>query len=205
MKLYQLRSTDNKAVLFEGRFESFKACLEQAVIDRVALDCVSLRNKNLINANLDDAIMPSADFSGSNLSGANMSEGYFKGSKFDGSVLYNTCFYDSNISACNFENASFGATDIQGTIISHAQFSTLSCFSLDFSRTRQMGGCVYINPDGRLCEMSKPPLVIKGYGRDPIVVMDNALKAGHNVIDHKRLKPLIENLSTRALRRRLVA
>ena len=205
MKSYQLRSINHDAVMFEGRFKSFKDCLEHAVLDRVALDCVNLRDKNLTNANLDDAIMPYADFRGSNLIGANMSEAYLKGSNFAGTALYNVCFNDSNMSACDFDNASFGATDIHGSIISQSQFSTLSCFSLDFNSVRQMGGCIFINPDGRICQMSRPPIVIRGMGRDPIILMDRQVKAGHNIIDHKRLSALAEKLTVRTLRRRLTA
>ena len=205
MKNHQIRSIKDGTVLFEGQFSSFKACLEQAVQDRVALNCVDLRNKNLINANLDDATMPGADFTGSNLTGANMSEAYFKGANFSGSALYNTCFYDSNLTACNFDGAFFGATDIHGTILSHSQFSTLSCFYLDFVRVRQMTGCIFINPDGRICQMSKPPIVIRGMGRDPIILLDHHVKSGHNIIDHQRLSPLAEKLTTRTLKRRLMA
>ncbi|MCB1720885.1 MAG: pentapeptide repeat-containing protein [Alphaproteobacteria bacterium] len=205
MQHHQIRSTADNTVLFEGRFESFKACLEQAVADRVALHCVNLRNQNLTNANLDDALMPGADFSGSNLTGANMSESYLKGANFKDAALYNTCFYDSNLSACNFEDAAFGATDIHGTILSHAQFSTLSCFSLDFVRAKAMSGCIFINPDGRVCEMSKPPIVVRGVGNAPIILLDNQIKAGHNVIDHKRLRPLLEKLSIRTVRKRIAA
>ena len=191
--------------MFEGRFESFKACLEQAVKDWVALNCVDLRNKNLTNANLDDAILPGAALNGSNLTGANISEAYLKSADFSGSVLYNACFNDSNLTACNFADASFGATDIHGSIISRAQFSTLSCFHLDFTATRQMNGCIFINPDGCISEMSKPPLVIMGLSAQPIIFMDHHVKTGHNVIDQKRLEPLMEKLSSKALRNRLLA
>lgn len=205
MKLQQLRSTYDDRILFEGHFKSFKACLEQAVKDRVTLDCVNLRNKNLTNANLDDAFMPNADFLNCNLTGANMSESYFKGSSFAGSTLYNTCFYDSNLTACNFTSTSFGATDIYGSILNNSQFSTLSCFSLDFIKARNMDGCIFINPDGRICQMSKPPIVIHGMGKDTVILLDQHVKTGHNVIDHKRLKPLAEKLTTRAIKKRLCA
>jgi len=205
MKFYQLRSIDNRNILYEGTFANFAACLEQAVQDRVALDCVNLRNKNLMNANLDDAIMPNADFQNCNLSGANMSEAYFKGASFCGTTLYNTCFFDSNLTACNFDSASFGATDVHGSILNNSQFSTLSCFNLDFTNTRNMDGCIFINPDGRICQMSKPPVVIRGMGKQIIVLLDNHAKIGHNVIDQKRLKPLAEKLSIRALKKHLAA
>lgn len=205
MKLQQLRSRKDETILYEGRFETPQECLEEAVSNRVALDCVDLRNLNLSNANLDDAIMPNADLSFANLSGANMSEAYLRGSNFSGAALYNTCFYDSNLSACDFTDTSFGATDIFGTILSHSQFSTLSCFSLEFSSVRQMSGCIFINPDGRICRMSKPPVVVSGVGAHKLILMDDHAKTGHNLIDHARLKPLIEKLSTRTLRRRLSA
>ena len=136
-----------------------------------------------MNINLDDAVMPAADFTASNLSGANMSEGHFKGCKFSGAALYNTCFYDSDISNCDFKSASFGATDIAGATLNGAQFSTLSAFTLDFSRTRTMRGCNFINPDGQICRMSRPPIVIRGLGRDPIIMMDDKTKYGQNIID----------------------
>lgn len=203
MRNYIIHTTDENLALFKGQFTNFKDCLEQAVKNRITLERADLRNKNLTNANLDDAIMPGADLSGSNLSGANLSEAYLRGSNFSGAALYNTCMNDSNISACNFADASFGATDIHGTIISDSQFSTLSCFTLDFPRTRQMSGCIFINPDGRICTMSKPPIVIRGAGNDPIILMDRHVKSGHNIIDHKHLKPLAEKLTRRVLQDRL--
>lgn len=189
------RSTHNDRILFEGRFENFKGALEQAVSDRVALNGVNLRNLDLSNTNLDDAVMPYADFTGSNLSGANISESYLKNANFTGAALYNTCLCDSNLTTANFHSASFGATDIHGCIITGAQFSTLSCFSLEFSNVRNMGGCVFINPDGRICTMSKPPIVVRGLGRDPLIIMDEAAKSGYNIIDHKRLQPLKDKLA----------
>jgi len=203
MKHYQIRSRDKHTVLFEGFFENFKTCLETAVAGKAILNHADLSNRNLSNANLDDAIMPGADFSNANLTGANMSEAYFKDCRFSGAALYNTCFYDSNLTGCDFSDASFGATDIFGTIISHSRFSTLSCFSLDFQAVENMDGCVFKNRDGRICRMSRPPLVVKGLGRKPIIFMDDHVKAGHNILDSKRLLPLARKLTNRALKQRI--
>lgn len=205
MKHHQLLSTTDGAILFEGQFQNFKHCLEQAVKDRVTLNNVALNGKNLTNINLDDAIMPGADFTGANLTGANLSEAYLKGANFTASALYNVCFNESNLTACNFTSAAFGATDIHGCIITNAQFSSLSCFTLDFVYAREMGGCIFINPDGRICAMSKPPVVIRGLNHRPIILLDHQVKFGHNVIDHKRLRPWAEKLSMRALKKRLAA
>lgn len=203
MKLYQLRSTQNGKILFKGQFKSYKTCLEQAVRDKTPLPYIDLSYKNLTNANLDDAIMPHADFSHSNLSGANMSEAYINAANFTNASLYNTCFCDSAMTAGNFDGAFFGGTDIFGSLISRSQFSTLSAFSLDFKGARQMEDCIYINPNGRISAMSRPPIVISGLARKPIVIMDDTVKAGNNVIDHKRLAPLAQKLSSRMIRRRI--
>lgn len=203
MKLFQLRSVQSDTLLFEGHFTSYKACLEQAISERVHLHNLDLRHKNISNTNLDEGVLPGADFSHANLSGANLSDTYLKGAKFAGSALYNTCLCDANLSGCDFTDAGFGATDIHGAILSRAQFSTLSCFSLDFTGARQMDGCFFINPDGRICAMSRPPVVIRGLGREPIILMDRHIKSGHNIINDARLHRLARKLSTTALYRHL--
>jgi len=203
MKLYQLRSTQNKKILFEGKFETFKDCVESAVLQKIPLPYIDLSHQNLTNANLDDAIMPHADFTQSNLSGANISEAYVSGARFTNASLYNTCFCDSNLAGSNFNGAFFGGTDIFGSIISRSQFSTLSAFSLDFTAARQMNDCIYITAQGQICRMSRPPIVISGIARKPIVVMDDTIKAGNNMIDYRRLAPLAQKLAARTLRNRL--
>ena len=178
MKHYQIISTKTGKILFAGLYADFNHCLE-------------------------DAVLPHADFSGANLSGTNLSEAYLKGAKFAGAALFNTCLSYSNLRACDFRNASFGATDIVGTILSQAQFSTLSCFSLDFSSVRQMDSCLFIDHDGRFSEMSKPPVVIKGIGNKPIILTDHDIRAGHNVIDEQRTLNLMQKISMREIRKRM--
>ncbi|MCC6597668.1 MAG: pentapeptide repeat-containing protein [Alphaproteobacteria bacterium] len=203
MTQYQLRSTQNNSLIFEGNFTSFRACLEHAVNLRLNLEHIDLSHKNLSNAHLDEALLRGANFTGTNLSGANLSDSQLSGACFDSAALYNTCLALSDLEGCNFENASFGATDIHGTILDHARFSTLSCFSLDFTRARQMGGCHFVNPDGRICRMSRPPIVIRGLGREPLVLMDEDIKAGHNLLDRTRLERIGRKLTMRALKQRL--
>lgn len=203
-KTEDLQTKDSlQTVLFEGRFYSFKACLEQAVKDGCDLSGIDLSHKNLSNANLDCSHMPGANFTGTNLTGANLSECNLTGALFNGAALYNTFFCDSDLSDCNFENATFGATDIHGARLANTRFSTLSCFSLDFTRARHMTDTLYINPDGSTCRMSRPPIVIRGWARDPIILMDESVKSGHNLLNRKRLEPLIRKLALRALDRRL--
>lgn len=202
MKHYEIKSTKTGAILFQGQYPNFNACLEDAISSRIPLPYANLQNRNLSNANFDDAILPHADFSGSNLTGTNLSESYLKGAIFAGAALYNTCMSHSNLRACDFTNASFGATDIAGTIISQSQFSTLSCFSLDFTHVRQMDACIFIGNDGRFSTMSKPPIVIKGLTNKPVILMDYDIRAGHNTINATKASALAHRISMREIRRR---
>jgi hypothetical protein len=182
MTLVQIKSCRNgNKPLFEGHFHSMAACLEQAVAEQVNLEKADLRNINLTNANLDGANLAGAHFTGANLSGANLSEANLKGARFEGASLYNTCLCYSDLHACNFESASFGATDMTGCDLSGSRFSTLSCFGLDFALVENMQGCVFRDPGGTICEMSRPPVAIKGPGVNPVVFMDRHVKIGSHI------------------------
>lgn len=185
MRPYQILSTNDNTILFEGRFHTFKHCLEQAVRDKARLNNADLRQKNLSNATLDDGLFAQADFSGSNLTGANLSEAILRGAHFNSTDLYNTCFAYSDLQGCIFSDASFGGTDIAGSNISHAVFSTLSCFSLDFVDAAAMDSCVFTNPDGLVATMSSPPLVIKGASKKTIIFMDKNVKIGNELFDYR--------------------
>lgn len=205
MQYYRIYSNHNSQTLFEGRFYSFKACLERAVSDNISLAHADLKNLNLSNANLDGADFSQADFSNTNLTGANLTESNLHSASFNGAALYNTFLCESDLSGCDFKNASFGATDIHDTNLTRAQFSTQSCFTLDFTKARSMIGCLFFNPDGKVCAMSRPPIVIRGLTHEPIILMDNTIKSGANILNHPKLEALGQKLTTRELRRRLQA
>jgi hypothetical protein len=185
MQHYTIQSYKTKMPIFEGRFRSLCACLEAAVEENINLGHANLRNKNLTNACLDNALMPGADFTHANLTGANLSESVLRGAKFSGATLYNTCLACSDLRGAVFEDASFGATDITDSNLSQCSFSTLSCFSLDFSQVRTMQGCTFKNPDGSTSIMSRPPVVITGLGSMPLIFMDNHIKLGHDVTGYE--------------------
>lgn len=185
MKHYKIETTDTKQTLFEGRFPSFKKCLEEAVTKRINLHNANLRGHNLSNANLDDGKFSAADFSHTNLTGANLSESYLKDAIFDNATLYNTCLSYANLTACSFIGASFGATDICGAILTRVQFSTLSCFTLDFIKSKNMKHCVFIDQNKNHSEMSHPPLVLWGHKEQPIIATDDTLRYGHRILDRK--------------------
>jgi hypothetical protein len=195
--MHQIRSVKTGDVIFEGRFRSFIACLEQTVREKINLRHADLRNKNLMNANLDDAQLTGADFNGANLTGANLSESMLENACFQNAVLYNTCFAYSNLRRCDFNGTSFGATDITGCDISFSRFSTLSCFTLDFMAAKNMMDCAFIFPCSTFSRMSRPPVVIKGLQASPIVFMDTHIKTGDSIIAEAHI---IDSLKTRLLR-----
>ncbi|NCT40386.1 MAG: pentapeptide repeat-containing protein [Alphaproteobacteria bacterium] len=182
MKNYKLISKDTEKTLFSGFFQDFKTCLEEAVSRRIPLNKINLSGKNLSNANLDDGIFGEADFTNTNLTGANISESYCKGANFENASLFNTCLAYSNLTGCNFKHASFGATDMSAAIIDRAQFSTLSAFTIDFTKIRQMRGCTYHAHDGQISTLSKPPIVITGIAPSPIIMLDDHVYTGHHRI-----------------------
>lgn len=182
MKTYAIHSVVTGAMLFEGRYDSFTDCLEQAVQLRVLLNGADLRNRNLSNACLDDGFFAGADFSGSNLTGANLSEASMPGASFENTDLYNTCFAYADLRGCRFNNANFGATDITGADISQAHFAALSCFSLDYIHAAAMKDCRFSGEDGSEFTFSGPPIVIRGMGRRLMVMTDGFWLNGTVVI-----------------------
>lgn len=179
MKYYEILRTYDRHVLFFGKYPNFTKCLEDAVASSIDLNHADLRHKNLTNANLDGATMTNTNFSWANLSGANMSECALQESIFNNTALYNTCLCESNLHACDFRSASFGATDITGCDISHSLFSSVSCFSLDFWHTTNMDGCRYFNAEGQESLMSGKPIIVKGIISNPIIVLDQNIHIGH--------------------------
>lgn len=194
MKNYKL-STKTGKILFAGFFKDYKSCLEEAVTRRIPLNHIDLNGKNLSNANLDDGMFSHADFSRCNLTGANMSECYLKETNFSGAALFNTCFAYSNLNRCNFHNASFGATDMTGAIIDGSQFSTLSTFTIDFTKLRQMKNCTFTNQHGIIANLSTPPIVIHGLGRSPVIMLDEHIFEGHRRIQTKHANTLLQSIA----------
>lgn len=182
MKNYKLRSVKTGKTLFEGAFLSFADCLEKAVLEQIDLSFADLRNTNLTHASLDGGILSYADFTDANLSGANLSECDLHGASFMNTSLYNACLCESDLTGCNFKGASFGATDINGSLLNRSIFSTLSCFTLCFSNAQALQGCLFIDVAGRASSISRPPIVINGLSPSPLVFTDRNILHGHDII-----------------------
>ncbi len=195
MQYFVLKTHKDQTPIFDGAFTSFIACLEDAVKKEKDLSNIDLKHQNLSNANLDNAYMPGAELTGANLTGANFSESNLIGAHLQDSELYNTCFAYSEMSHSDFRGASFGATMIEGCIIDGATFSTLSCFDLDFRNVATMKDCKFESFDGALYGMTKHPIVLKGLLNTPIVILDQTITIGANILP-KTILPALLNAMT---------
>ena len=182
MRHYTIYGRKNGAVLYQGRFSNFKSCVESALSDMCDLSYADLRYQDLSNVMLDDTNLLHADFTGSNLTGANLSEANLRACIFTDTALFNTCFAYSDLQSTNFSGASFGGTDITGCNMSFAAFSTLSWTNLDFAKVRLMKDCSF-QVGASTIKLSKPPVVIKGLGRKPIIFIGNKVCYGHTQIE----------------------
>ncbi len=191
MRYYSLKKHTNNKTIFGGYYNSFTECLEDAVKKCVDLSYIDLSHSNLSNANLDTAKMPHSNLHCVNLTGANLSESNLNNSNFSNSSLYNCCFSYSNLEKSDFSLADFGSTLINGSNLSQCNFSTLSCFDLDFQSTASMYECKFIiNGDTEL-SMSTPPIIIKGILNTPVIIMDKAIKIGSRILPKTIMPTLI--------------
>ncbi|HEY8191042.1 MAG TPA: pentapeptide repeat-containing protein [Alphaproteobacteria bacterium] len=176
MKIQTIRNVAGE-VLFEGCFETMKACVEMAVEAGVCLDGAQIPGANLTNASLDGARLRGARLYNANLTGANLSEAQMDGTDFTNATLLGACLCRSSLRGCNFDAASFDGTDITGSDIGGSQFSTPSALLLNFIDTADMSGCYFSVSTTRACLMTRPPVVIHGLPF-PVVFMDDMVKIG---------------------------
>ncbi|MDB2682904.1 pentapeptide repeat-containing protein [Alphaproteobacteria bacterium] len=195
MKLFTIKSTNEKT-LHKGHYKTFKHCVEAANEAAINLEHANLSHSNLSNANLDGINLCNANFTGSNLTGANLSEANLSNSLFKDCDLYNTCLSESNLTNCDFTNASFGATDINGADISHSKFTTLSCFTLEFTQTKNMKNCEFTNVSGIKIPFSTPPIVIYGHNPQPLILLGNTFLKGHEISNQTSFIGILSTAST---------
>lgn len=200
MQLFTLnRYTDNSSI-FSGYYTSITACIEHAVEQKLDLSYINLKNQNLTNANIDMAHMPHACLNGTNLTGCNLSEANLEKASFLNTSLYNTCLSYSRLRQCNFAGAAFGATLIDGADMRDCQFSTLSCFDLDFHLTHSTIGSTFITTDNISHPMSNTPAIFKGVLNTPIIILDDIVKVGTQYFSSRAIPPLIQHLQEHVLK-----
>jgi uncharacterized protein YjbI with pentapeptide repeats len=185
MKIQTIRNVAGD-VVFEGCFDTMRACAEMAVSTGVCLDGAVLSGENLMNASLDGSRLRGARLDNANLTGVNLSEALLDGADFTNASLQGACLCQSSLRGCNFDGASFGDTDIAGSNIGGSHFSTPSAFLLNFIDTADMSGCYYSASVTEAYLMSRPPVTIHGLPF-PVAFMDEAVKIGPVMRPHREL------------------
>ncbi len=193
MPALQIINHRTGTLIYQGRFQTAGACLEQAAADNVSLDYADLRNANLAGTALDGISMRYALLDRVNLTGANLSEARLDGASFRGATLQGACLAFSTMEHCNFDGTFFGATDIAGAVLDDSHFSTLSAFSLNFIDCTSLHGCTYQEDGEERCHFSSPPLVLHGLSL-PVVFMQDHLKIGAAVKHYEQwMKAMNDN------------
>ncbi|MGN7438760.1 MAG: pentapeptide repeat-containing protein [Alcanivorax sp.] len=195
MNKYEIKHTITKKTLFEGTYTSFKSCIEDAVKQGVELCYADLRHQNMASVNLDGATLTNVTFTGSNLMGANLSEANLDQSTFHNCDMHNACLSFSNLNSCDFRGTLFGGTLVNDTTMKNAEFSTLSCFDLDFFSVLTMEGCTFVWETEECFDMSQPPIVIKGLLNTPVIIMDHHIKVGSHTLSKAHLPQLVNTLT----------
>lgn len=173
-----IRNCRTGDMIYQGEFESAKACLEQAAREKINLDGADLHHANLAGAALDDIVMRNARLDGANLAGANLSEAVLDGTSFRGASLQDACLCLSSLVGCAFDGATFGATDIAGAILRLCSFSTLSALSLNYIDAQTIDRCRYTATENAdICGFSSPPVVLQGLPL-PVAFLGRHLKIG---------------------------
>lgn len=177
MKHHKIYKAGSEDIIFSGLFLDIKSCVEAAICERICLDYADLRGANLTNAELDEGQFSYARFDQANLTGANMSCANLKGAIFRQATLYNVCFCESVMTNAQFFEVQFGGSDIAWTDISNASFDGYSALDLNFSECLFSNNTKYYDHTGSVCEMTRPPLLIKGL-KYPVIFFDRHLKVG---------------------------
>ncbi|MFP4314230.1 MAG: pentapeptide repeat-containing protein [Alphaproteobacteria bacterium] len=179
MKNYTIYNHQTADVLYEGKYRSFKECLEDSVRKNINMMHADLSGQNLSNVNIDNAQLSNALFRGSNLCQANLSEGDYRSADFTGANLIGACMAESDFSSCNFKAAHFGANILNNTILDRAEFNTLSAYLLPFCDVKSMHECSFFHHENQLFTISKPPVVLLGAHNTPMVLAANTVFYGH--------------------------
>jgi hypothetical protein len=108
--LFIIRNRWTDAVLFEGRFDTIRLCVEAAVKADANLADANLAGANLAgaylaDANLADANLAGANLAGAYLAGANLADAYLARANLAGANLAGAYLADANLAGANLAGA----------------------------------------------------------------------------------------------------
>ena len=186
MQTIQLTSWSTNEILFQGQFNSFRECLENAIDKGVILNFLCLENQDLSLANLDGAIMNDAHIRYCNFRGANLSECELQKTHWTGCDMTEVCFKDTDLvcakfQQCKMRDVHMQFADMRGMMVTCPEF-----LKGDFSRTPHMGGSVFL-ANGTAYAMSRPPVFVRGMPIDIVLLDDHIILGDMLVLRHDQL------------------
>jgi len=104
---YEIKSRFSGQVLFEGKFGSFRMCVEAA----------ASRGADLSGANMSGADLRSADVSGAYLSGADLSDADLSGANMSGADLRSADLSGAYLSDADLRSADLSDADLSGAYL----------------------------------------------------------------------------------------
>ena len=141
---YEIKRCDNGNVIFTHECDSWKICVEAAIMSGVDLYGVDLSGANLSGANLSRANLSGAnlsgvdlygaDLSGANMSGANMSRANMSGANMSRANLSGANMSGADMSGANMSRANMSGADLSGANMSRANMSRANMSGANMSR-----------------------------------------------------------------------
>ena len=102
-KLIQIKARCTNNILFEGKYESLKDCICDAVDKNADLRDANLSDADLRDANLSDADLRDANLSGANLRGANLRGANLRGAYLSDADLRGAYLSDADLRDADLE------------------------------------------------------------------------------------------------------
>ena len=170
-KKFEIKHRVSSEIMFSLECESFKVCVETAIISRADLFCADLSGANLSGAdllgvNLSRANLSGADLSGADLSGVNLSW--------------------ANLSGVNLSWANLSGADLSGADLSWVNLSWANLLGVNLSWANLSGadlsgadllGVNLSGAGGKKTTIKYTPIQISGL-RWPIIIFDDDMKIG---------------------------
>jgi hypothetical protein len=124
--LFTIRNRWTDAVLFEGRFDTMRLCVEAAMKADANLAGAYLARANLAGANLAGAYLAGAYLAGANLAGASLADANLAGANLARADLADASLARAYLAGANLAGASLADANLAGANLARADLADAS-------------------------------------------------------------------------------
>ena len=139
-KTFQIKNISSDTVLFEGKFASFKLCVEAAVKSGLSLTGADLRSVYLRSADLRSANLTGADLRSANLPGADLMNADLMNADLRSVGLRGTKLADADLRGANLRGADLRGADLRGANMRDTDLRGADLRSVDLTVTPAIEG-----------------------------------------------------------------